>query len=212
MRRSHVAPEPELREAGVGDAPAIRRTSARPPCRSRSPASASRGASSSRPRRSASARSSAASSPCRSPASRSCPAFLGQKRHEVDLGPVTDLRRGTVVHRDLHDGSEGGRDVAPHGVRPQQRLREVRQRAGPELHDHLEPVRPSRLPGAGERADGQDEEGDDRERPDPAARGAARRLRLPVSRRPVRHRGQPHGRARRCAASTATTSRSRTAA
>ena len=61
-----------------------------------------------------------------------------------------------------------------------------------ELHDPLQPLRPPRLPGAAERAPSRErEDGVPRRDADP---DAAVGLRLPVPRRPVRHRGQPHRR------------------
>ncbi len=115
--------------------------------------------------------------------------------------PAHRLPRGEVVHRHLHDRPQGGRGLAAHGVRPQQRPRQERA----ELHDHLEPLRASRLPGAGERPDRRDPRREERrrahgQRADPPQARRARRLRLPLPRRPVRHRGQPHRRpARACA-------------
>ena len=72
-----------------------------------------------------------------------------------------------------------------------------------ELHDHLEPLRPPRLPGAAERADRPTTkkiDGREDRRRDADRRARAGGLRLPVPRRPVRHRGQPHRRPARARA------------
>ena len=115
----------------------------------------------------------------------------GPSRHRRRLD--RRLSREQVRDHDVPARPRAGRGLAAHRVHPQQRP--PRRRA--ELHDPLEPLRPSRLPGAGERpavrrAEGDREDRASRGRPDPD-RGR-RRLRLPVPRRPVRHRGQPHGR------------------
>ena len=69
-------------------------------------------------------------------------------------GPSEDRRRRDrglpreqVRDRDVHARPGAGRGLAAHGVHPQQRL----PRREPELHDPLQPLRPSRLPGAAER-------------------------------------------------------------
>ena len=121
----------------------------------------------------------------------SCRGFLGQKKHEVDLGPVTEFRRGPVADRDVHGQSEEG-EVSRRTAFVRNNGADRRQ--GAELHDHLEPLRAPRLSGAGERPDRETDvkTTEDRQRqgtPDP---DDSRRLRLPVPRRPVRHRGQPH--------------------
>ena len=84
------------------------------------------------------------------------PPFLGQKRHEVDLGPVTDFAEGQwYIATFMLDPSEGEVSRRTAFVRNNGALDDRRQ-AGAELHDHLEPVRPSRLPGAGERPERRD--------------------------------------------------------
>ena len=131
------------------------------------------------------------------------PAFLKQGEKPRPR-PGQRLPGGRVRDRHVHGRPEAGLRLPPHRVRPQQRP--ARQPA--ELHDHLQPLRASRLPGAAERRSPAQEavavQGRD---PDPRP---AVGLRLPVPRRPVRHRGQSHRRARRCARSTGTRSRSAT--
>ena len=76
------------------------------------------------------------------------PAFLKQGDKDHDLGPMTDYPGGQVHHHDLHDEPGAGCRLTPYGVHPQQRSAE----RPAELHDHLEPLRAPRLPGAAERA------------------------------------------------------------
>ena len=116
--------------------------------------------------------------------------------------PALEVPARRVVHRDLHHRPGAGRGVAADGVRPQQRHRRRPQdeEAGAELHDHLEPLRPPRLPCPGERpdrarstsADGLHEH--TLNGPVEFDPGRPGRLRLPVPRRPVRPRGEPHRR------------------
>ena len=123
------------------------------------------------------------------------PVFLGQKRTTSTSArsPATRSASGSS-RRSSSDPAEG--DVS-------RRTAFIRNNGDlgsrPELHDHLEPLRAPGLSDAGERADGRHPRREERrraheERRDPAAAGRARRLRLPVPRQPVRHRGQPHGR------------------
>ncbi len=75
------------------------------------------------------------------------PAFLKQGVKPHDLGPLERLPGGRVRGHDLHLRPRRGLRLAAHRVRPQQRP--ARQPA--ELHDPLEPLRPSRLPGRAQR-------------------------------------------------------------
>ena len=123
------------------------------------------------------------------------PAFVDQAPEDVDLGPITNFPEGEfVIATFLRDPTQG--EVT-------RRTAYVRNNGatdqGAELHDPLQPLRAPRLPGAAERArlrQPAEEVRTLRRR----RRGHAhpddprRRLRLPVPRRPVRHRGQPHGR------------------
>ena len=119
------------------------------------------------------------------------PAFRGPGLSEGRPRPAGELHGRQVVRDEVLHEPGGRRGVAPHRVHPQQRP------AGrqAELHDHLEPLRAPRLPGAAERPRaGQPDEGGRRQEgpadhDDPG--DSRRRLRLPVPRRPVRHRGQP---------------------
>src|SRR6187397_2869253 len=104
--------------------------------------------------------------------------------------PPEQLRGGSVLRRDLRAERRGGPHLPDVGLHPEQR----RPERHAELHVHLEPLRPSRLPGAVRRPglrrpeeDGQERRG--RDRPDP--RPARGRLHLPLSRRLVRPGGQP---------------------
>src|SRR5262249_36679796 len=110
-------------------------------------------------------------------------------------GPATrpraafELPRGRVRRRDLHGEPCTGRGLAADGLRAQQRS----SRTEAELHDHLESLRASRLPRAPEHRRApraQDVRGRDVDRAADAALG----IQLPVSRRRLRHRGQPHRR------------------
>ena len=58
---------------------------------------------------------------------------------------------------DLHRQQGSGRGLQAHGLHPQQR---PQRRQAAELHDHLQPLRPPRLPGAAERAQVRGEGGD----------------------------------------------------
>src|SRR3954470_13579367 len=94
MRRSHVAPEPELREAGVGDAPAVpanvgEAAMPEPEPGERFPRSKFLEASTL-------GLGAVIGGVVTVPVAGFAilPAFLGQKPHEVDLGPVTDLAEG----------------------------------------------------------------------------------------------------------------------
>jgi Rieske Fe-S protein len=94
LRRSHVAPEPELREAGVGDAPAVpanvgEAAMPEPEPGERFPRSKFLEASTL-------GLGAVIGGVVTVPVAGFAvlPAFLGQKRHEVDLGPVSDLAEG----------------------------------------------------------------------------------------------------------------------
>ncbi len=85
------------------------------------------------------------------------PGFLGQKHHPVDLGPVKDFAEGQwYIATFLLDPSEGVTSRRTAFVRNNGSVKSDTARRA-ELHDHLQPVRPPRLPGAGERPDGQDD-------------------------------------------------------
>ena len=148
------------------------------------------------------------------------PSFLGQKQHKVDLGPISNFELNQwYITTFVSDPAEGAVSRRTAFIRNNGR-RTTRQaeRAGAELLDHLEPLRAPRLPGAGERPDGRSTSArrsstrhtangpvDDRSgdlRPATAARATA------ASTTP-RATASP---ARPCARSTATTSRSTTAA
>jgi Rieske Fe-S protein len=94
LRRSHVAPEPELREAGVGDAAAVpanvgEAAMPEPEPGERFPRSKFLEASTL-------GLGAVIGGVVTVPVAGFAvlPAFLGQKRHEVDLGPVSDLAEG----------------------------------------------------------------------------------------------------------------------
>jgi Rieske Fe-S protein len=94
LRRSHVAPEPELRETGVGDAPAVpanvgEAAMPEPEPGERFPRSKFLEASTL-------GLGAVIGGVVTVPVAGFAvlPAFLGQKRHEVDLGPVSDLAEG----------------------------------------------------------------------------------------------------------------------
>ncbi len=133
------------------------------------------------------------------------PAFLKQGVRHTDLGPIDDYPEGEYLDHDVRL-ERGGRRLAPNRVHPQQRL----PRRPAELHDPLQPLRPSRLPGRSRTAS----RSSSRRRctggvtEDP---GEPVRLRLPVPRRAVRHRGKPDRRPAGARRSTATRSRSSTA-
>ena len=67
----------------------------------------------------------------------------GRHRHRPDRR----LPGGRIRGRDVPQRPGAGRGVAPHRVRAQQRA----QGRPAELHDPLEPLRPPRLPGSGQR-------------------------------------------------------------
>ena len=119
----------------------------------------------------------------------------GRKFQPVDLGPLSDLPGGPVHHHHVRRGS-ATRARSRGAPRTSATTGFARQPA--ELHDPLQPLRAPRLPGAAERAgrgkpvDDQGEQGRAGSPEDDACK--AGRLRLPVPRRPVRHRGQPHRR------------------
>ena len=122
---------------------------------------------------------------------------LGLRGRQVPAGrsrPALRLPGGPVHDHHLRRGPARGRGLEAHRVHPLQRA--ARQPA--ELHDPLQPLRPPRLPGAAERPGrGQrvNDQGEQGRAGSPEADACeAGRLRLPVPRRPVRHRGQPHRR------------------
>jgi len=108
MRRSHVAPEPELREAGVGDAPAVpanvgEAAMPKPEPGERFPRSKFLEASTL-------GLGAVIGGVVTVPVAGFAllPAFLGQKRHEVDLGPVSDLAEGQwYIATFMTDPAEG---------------------------------------------------------------------------------------------------------
>ena len=116
------------------------------------------------------------------------------------------LSREQVRDHDLPARPRAGRGLAAHGVHPQQRP--ARRRA--KLHDPLEPLRPSRLPRAGERPAAGRRRRRPRQqrrrsrstgfRPPPPRASAARATAASTTRRATE---RP---ARRCARSTATSS------
>ncbi len=103
------------------------------------------------------------------------------------------LPGGPVPDHDVRLEPEPGGRLEAHGVHPQQRL----PRQAAELHDPLEPLRPPRLPGAAERRAAAAAERADQPEGRQALQGRLDDpgqpvgVRLPVPRRPVRHRGQP---------------------
>ena len=168
------------------------------------PASASRATGSSRARRSASAPSSAASSRVPALGFMIVPAFKGQGYPKVDLGPARELPGGqVVVIATFFDGPEDGEVSRRTAYIRNNGLLERRA----ELHDHLEPLRAPRLPGAAERPDAgrPDEEVDGKTGSSvtlipaiPPAASAARATAASTTPRATAPR------ARRCARSTAT--------
>jgi hypothetical protein len=109
--------------------------------------------------------------------------------HAVDR-PRPDQRvsRGRVHRRHVSGRSRCGRGVAACRVCPVQRT----ARHQTELHDHVEPLHARRLPDTAERAALHGPRAWSRRRDDRS--DAPLRIRLPVPRQPVRHRGEPHGR------------------
>ena len=146
------------------------------------------------------------------------PSFLGQKQHKVDLGPISTSRR-PVVHRDLHDRPGRGRGLAADGVHPQQRpgRRYEQRRAVPSFTiisnrcAHLGcPVQANGPTGRVHRQ--ADVHEHTLERPihaDPVDPAPATAARATAASTTPRATARP---ARRCARSTATRSRSTTAA
>ena len=94
------------------------------------------------------------------------PAFLGQQKTRVDLGPISNFEPGqwyiTTFVSDPAEGEVSRRTafIRNNGTTPDPKTKQ----AGAELLDHLEPLRPPRLPGAGERPDGQVHRQEDRPR------------------------------------------------
>ena len=119
----------------------------------------------------------------------------GLRRRRRRPRAARHLRRGRVADHEVQHAAGARRRGRAHGVRPLQRPAGGRA----ELHDPLQPLRPPRLPRAGERPDDAGEAAHVPRRPaeGDATRRAPGRLRLSVPRRPVRHRGQPHGGAAR---------------
>ncbi len=90
------------------------------------------------------------------------PAFVNQKRPDVDLGPLAGFPEGKFIVATFMDDAEPGRGLAAHRVRAEQRPAQRR----PQLHGDLEPLCAPRLPGPAQRPalHGADEEGEDRGR------------------------------------------------
>ena len=57
------------------------------------------------------------------------PGFVGQGRHKVDLGPITDFPEGAWLIATFMVDPGAGRGLAPHRVRPQQRASSRTSRA-----------------------------------------------------------------------------------
>ena len=108
--------------------------------------------------------------------------------------PDLELPRGQVRDRDVHART---RSRARSAATPRTSATTGCSGKRAELHDHLQPLRAPRLPGAAERAALREPE-EDRARRRPTSvtliPTLPAGLRLPVPRRPVRHRGQPHRR------------------
>ena len=79
------------------------------------------------------------------------PSFTGEgvETNDVDLGPISNFPEGTFVITTFTGNKRQGEVSRAHGLHPEQR---ADRRQGAELHDHLQPLRPPRLPGAAERA------------------------------------------------------------
>ena len=95
------------------------------------------------------------------------PAFLDQPHTKVDLGPISNFELNqwyiTTFVADPAEGAVSRRTAFIRNNGPTPNPDEPK-RAGAELLDHLEPLRPPRLPRPGERADGQVHRQDDRPR------------------------------------------------
>ena len=128
------------------------------------------------------------------------PPFIDQGHPDIDLGPLDDFPEGkfmiTTFMLDPAQGEVSRRTayVRNNGLA---RRRSRASRSSRTAASHLGcPVQPNGPP--------LDEQKDDREDDRPGGRRGSRprsrRLRLPVPRRPVRHRGQPHRRPARARA------------
>ena len=157
--------------------------------------SASRAAASSRARRSASAASSAASSPSRSPASRAAGRSSARRATRSTWARSTSYPVGKWSSR-RSSSIPPGRGDAPHGVRPQQRPVGAANEPSFTIISnrcvHLGcPVQANGPTGA---ILGEKNVAEHARTGRSSCAGRARRLRVPVPRRPVRHGGQPHRR------------------
>ncbi len=117
------------------------------------------------------------------------PSFEDQEYSDVNLGPLDNFPEGKwIITQFFRDPTAG--EVS-------HRVAYIRNNGNLELHDHLQPLRAPRLPGAAERPRRREPAEDDQRHPEQEALrghpdpGSAVRLRLPLPRRPVRHRGQP---------------------
>ena len=194
--RSHAPVDSAPAHALVGDEPS-RRTGRR---RGSSTSRPTAGPASSRSPRSASAASSAPASRFRRSASPCCPSFTGEGGRDERRRPRPDLELpgGDVRDHDSFTANKLQGDVSRRTAYIRNNGAHEATARTAELHDHLQPLRPPRLPGAAERAEvrGQGREVQGRD----ADAGAAGRLRLPLPRRRLRHGGQPHRRPARALA------------
>ena len=206
-RRATSPSSPSARDAATATAAHGRAAPAEPP---RVPRSGFLEGVDARPRR----RDRRPSSRCRSPASRSCRRSSASSSTKVDLGPISNFPlKASGTSRPSSLDPDAGRGLA--GARPSSATTADadpdKQRAGAELHDHLEPLRPPRLPGAGERADRTEvHRQEDRPRAHAERPGRARSRRSPpaTAARATAASTTPRATAppaRPCARSTATT-------
>ena len=116
------------------------------------------------------------------------PSFTDQDSTDVDLGPLENFPEGQFVIATYLQRPEDGEVSRRTTFIRNNGLLEDRRASRSVL-----PLRAPRLPGAAERAGRRRGKKDVGKTVDDHA-GSAGRLRLPVPRRPVRHRGQPHRR------------------
>ena len=138
-------------------------------------------------------------------ASRVLPSFIGEgvEHDDVDLGPISNFPEGQYVIATFLENPEQG-EVSRRTAFIRNNGLHRRRRA--ELHDHLQPLRAPRLPGAAERADRRGgEEGRQRRRAPAGARRRASAARATAASTTPRATARP---ARPSARSTATSSRS----
>ena len=118
------------------------------------------------------------------------PTFIDQGDEDINIGPIDELPGGRVARDAIQIEGARGHGLAPDGLHPQQR----HCQRGAELHDPVEPLRPSRLPhpacGSNRRRRFRDDPGS-RCLPRHADPDGALRVRVPLPRRRLRHRGQP---------------------